>query len=76
MTEETKLFIQESEMPASCSDCLLLYDNMECIITGENIWMMQKMDESFNEEEERLPNCPLRSLESLYERAVRKYDVD
>lgn len=68
MTEETKLFIQETEMPASCSDCYLLYDQISCIVTGEGLYNTRKRFASFNEETDIMPGCPLRTLESMYAR--------
>lgn len=62
MDADTKLYIEPTELPNSCADCLLLYDYMECIITGDNIWDEQRKDQAFNEEEDRLPSCPLRTV--------------
>ena len=68
MDEHTKIYIEPTELPNSCAECLLLYDYSDCIITGDNIWDEQRKDQVFhkdavfNEEEDRLPSCPLRTI--------------
>ena len=45
----------DMEMPKSCADCPLLYDQMSCSATGVGIdWN--------NYDKERLSNCPLKEV--------------
>lgn len=55
----TDIVIQGMEMPESCSDCPMCYDQMECTVSPLGFWRGRPENEQFDFCKERHPNCPL-----------------
>ena len=56
------IIIKGMEMPKNCSDCLLNYDQMMCIVTGTRWWSDTMVLMDFDSAKERLHDCPLVEL--------------
>lgn len=53
------VIIKNIEMPSCCSDCLLNYDQMSCVVTGTRWWSDTMMLLNFDPDKERLYDCPI-----------------
>jgi len=56
------VLIKGIQMPQSCSDCRLNYDQCACSVTGTRWFSDTMVLLGFNCDEERLQNCPLVEL--------------
>jgi hypothetical protein len=53
------IYIRGMQMPKSCADCPICYDQMECPISGLRFWRGRPESKEFNFTDERHPDCPL-----------------
>lgn len=53
------VIIKGFEMPKSCSECPICYDQMECPISDLRFWRGRPENKEFKFTEERHPDCPL-----------------
>lgn len=53
------VLIRNIGIPSCCSDCLLNYDQMSCVVTGTRWWSDTMMLLNFDPDKERLYDCPL-----------------
>ena len=53
------VIVRGMEMPKSCSECPLNYDQMACDVTLTRWWSDTMVLMNFDSDKERLPNCPL-----------------
>ena len=51
--------IKDMDMPKSCSDCRLNYNQMACSVTWTRWWSDTMVLLGFDPEKERLKSCPL-----------------
>lgn len=60
------ILIKDMEMPESCFDCEVQYDNICCSVTGTNFWRKDDplhYDTKPDPSEERMADCPLVEVE-------------
>lgn len=60
------ILIKDMQMPESCFDCEIQYDNMCCSVTGTSFWIdgdPLHYDTKPDPNEERMPDCPLVEVE-------------
>lgn len=55
----SSVLVRGMEMPKSCDDCPLNYDQMACAVTGTRWWSDRMMLMDFDSDKERLYDCPL-----------------
>ena len=53
------VFIYNMELPKSCADCPICYDQMECPISDLRFWRGRPENKEFKFTEERHPRCQL-----------------
>lgn len=53
------VIVRGMEMPKSCSDCPLNFDQIACDVTLTRWWSDTMVLMNFDSDKERLPNCPL-----------------
>lgn len=56
------VLIKGMGMPLTCSECRLAYDFMMCGVTGNRWYDQNNIDASFDSNNARLPDCPLREI--------------
>ena len=56
------VLIKGMEMPPTCSECRLAYDFMACSVTGNRWYDQDNIDASFDSNNARLPDCPLKKI--------------
>lgn len=56
------VLIKGMEMPPTCSECRLAYDFMACGVTGNRWYDQDNIDASFDSNNARLPDCPLKEI--------------
>jgi len=64
------VIIKGVQMPQSCSDCRLNYDQCACSVTGTGWYSDTMVLLGFNCDEERLQNCPLVELPEHHGRLI------
>lgn len=69
------VLIKGMEMPQSCSDCQLNYDQFACSVTGTRWWSDTMVSLGFDCDEERLQNCPLVKLPEHHGRLIDENEV-
>lgn len=58
------VLINSMDIPKSCSDCPLNYDEMSCVVTGTRWWSDTMVLLDFDYTKERLYDCPLSKVPS------------
>ena len=58
------VLINSMDIPKSCSDCPLNYDEMSCVVTGTRWWSDTMVLLDFDYTKERLCDCPLSKVSS------------
>ena len=53
------VLINNMDIPKSCSDCPLNYDEMSCVVTGTRWWSDTMVLLNFDYTKERLYDCPI-----------------
>lgn len=64
------ILIKGMQIPQSCSDCRLNYDQCACSVTGTRWWSDTMVLLGFNCDEERLYDCPLVELPEHHGRLI------
>ena len=57
------VFIYNVQLPKSCADCPICYDQMECPISDLRFWRGRPENKEFIFTEERHPRCPMTAAE-------------
>ena len=58
------VLIKDMNIPESCSDCPINYDEMSCAVTGTRWWSDTMVLLDFDYTKERLHDCPLSEVSS------------
>lgn len=69
------ILIKGMQMPQSCSDCQLNYDQCACSVTGTRWYSDTMVLLGFNCDEERLQNCPLVKLPEHHGKLIDEDEI-
>lgn len=64
------VLIKGMGMPTTCSECQLAYDFMACGVTGNQWYDQDNIDASFDSNNARLPDCPLKEIPEKHGRLI------
>lgn len=70
------VIVRGMEMPKSCSDCPLNYDQMACDVTGTRWWSDTMVLMGFDSDKERLYDCPLVEIPTPHGRLIDADKLD
>ena len=68
------VLINSMDIPKSCSDCPLNYDEISCVVTGTRWWSDTMVLLNFDYTKERLYDCPLSEASSAQLENIRCYE--